>query len=214
MAKQINVSVGGVVKKVKEVPLGVGGVVKKAKKGVCGVGGVVKTFFQNQMVIFSDGAFQNGFAFKADSENWGKNTAFISGDKIYIPYDSSADGLICITWPSGLDATDYSKICFDLYFGYMAYCGRYEHDDDTDYAGYLMNVRIHQNYMRHVFDGGIDLLDDNYNERVTIEAQFNSIVDESSNYKTPNSITVSPRCMRNDTYAATPSAYIYKIWLE
>lgn len=45
MAKQINVGVGGVVKKVKEVPIGIGGVVKKAKKGVCGIGGVVKEFF-------------------------------------------------------------------------------------------------------------------------------------------------------------------------
>lgn len=45
MAKQINVGVGGVVKKVKEVPFSIGGVIKKAKKGVCGVGGVVKTFF-------------------------------------------------------------------------------------------------------------------------------------------------------------------------
>lgn len=50
MAKQINVSVGGVVKKVKKVPLGIGGVVKEAKKGVCGVGGVVKTFFESNII--------------------------------------------------------------------------------------------------------------------------------------------------------------------
>ena len=50
MAKQINVSVGGVVKKVKKVPLGIGGVVKEAKKGVCGVGGVVREFFASSII--------------------------------------------------------------------------------------------------------------------------------------------------------------------
>ena len=50
MAKQIDVSVGGVVKKVKKVPLGIGGVVKEAKKGVGGVGGVVKTFFESNII--------------------------------------------------------------------------------------------------------------------------------------------------------------------
>ena len=55
MAKQINVSVGGVVKKVKEVPLGIGGVVKKAKSGKCGVGGVVKTFFESNLVLYDNG---------------------------------------------------------------------------------------------------------------------------------------------------------------
>ena len=55
MAKQINVSVGGVVKKVKEVPLGIGGVVKKAKSGKCGVGGVVKTFYDSALVLYDNG---------------------------------------------------------------------------------------------------------------------------------------------------------------
>lgn len=53
MAKEIDVSVSGVVKKVKEVPLGVSGVVKKAKKGVCGVGGAVKTFFEAVTTLYS-----------------------------------------------------------------------------------------------------------------------------------------------------------------
>ena len=54
MAKQIDVSVGGVVKKVKKVPLGIGGVVKEAKKGVCGVGGVVKTFFESNIITSTE----------------------------------------------------------------------------------------------------------------------------------------------------------------
>lgn len=45
MAKQINVCVGGVVKKVTKVPACIGGVVKEMKKGVCGVGGAVREFF-------------------------------------------------------------------------------------------------------------------------------------------------------------------------
>lgn len=45
MAKQINIGVGGVVKKVSKVPASIGGVVKEMKKGVCGVGGVVKEFW-------------------------------------------------------------------------------------------------------------------------------------------------------------------------
>ena len=53
MAKQINVGVGGVVKKVKEVPIGIGGVVKKAKKGVCGIGGVVKEFFTSNPLTYA-----------------------------------------------------------------------------------------------------------------------------------------------------------------
>ena len=60
MAKQINVSVGGVVKKVKEVPLGIGGVVKKAKSGKCGVGGVVKEFFTSELVLYDAGTSDYG----------------------------------------------------------------------------------------------------------------------------------------------------------
>lgn len=54
MAKQINIGVGGVVKKVSKVPASIGGVVKQMKKGVCGIGGVVKTFFTGN-VIYEDG---------------------------------------------------------------------------------------------------------------------------------------------------------------
>lgn len=50
MAKQINVGVGGVVKKVSKVPISIGGVVKQVKKWVCGVGGVVKEFFTSSII--------------------------------------------------------------------------------------------------------------------------------------------------------------------
>lgn len=62
MAKQINIGVGGVVKKVKEVPIGIGGVVKKAKKGVCGIGGVVKEFFNSSYELYDNGV-ANGTTF-------------------------------------------------------------------------------------------------------------------------------------------------------
>ena len=55
MAKQINIGVGGVMKKVKKVPASIGGVVKEMKKGVCGVGGVVKEFFNSEFVIYDHG---------------------------------------------------------------------------------------------------------------------------------------------------------------
>ena len=60
MAKQINVSVGGVVKIVKKVPLSIGGVVKYAKKGLCGVGGVVKEFFVDVIQLWDGTNYLNG----------------------------------------------------------------------------------------------------------------------------------------------------------
>ena len=62
MAKQINIGVGGVVKKVSKVPASIGGVVKEMKKGVCGVGGVVKEFWtalDTDLTIL--GAYQAGY---------------------------------------------------------------------------------------------------------------------------------------------------------
>lgn len=50
MAKQINVGIGGAVKKVSKLYAGVGGVVKQIKKGVAGVGGVVKTFYESSTI--------------------------------------------------------------------------------------------------------------------------------------------------------------------
>lgn len=62
MAKQINVGVGGVVKKVSKVPISIGGVVKQVKKGVCGVGGVVKEFFSGIITFSStNGYYSNSF---------------------------------------------------------------------------------------------------------------------------------------------------------
>lgn len=55
MAKQINIGVGGITKKVKKVHASIGGVVKEMKKGVCGVGGVVKEFFNSEFVIYDYG---------------------------------------------------------------------------------------------------------------------------------------------------------------
>lgn len=55
MAKQINIGVGGVVKKVKKVPASIGGVVKEMKKGVCGIDGVVKEFFRSEFTIYDNG---------------------------------------------------------------------------------------------------------------------------------------------------------------
>lgn len=50
MAKQINVGVGGAVKKVSKVYASVGGAVKEIKKGVAGVGGAVKEFFTSNLI--------------------------------------------------------------------------------------------------------------------------------------------------------------------
>lgn len=61
MAKQINVSIGGTVKKVSQPYTWVGGVLKKVKKGVCGVGGVVKTFFESELILYDNGTNTAGF---------------------------------------------------------------------------------------------------------------------------------------------------------
>lgn len=72
MAKQINIGVGGVVKKVSKVPASIGGVVKEMKKGVCGVGGVVKEFWtalDTDLTIL--GAHQAGYWTRAATfGNW------------------------------------------------------------------------------------------------------------------------------------------------
>lgn len=65
MAKQINVGVGGAVKKVSKVPICIGGVVKQAKKGVAGVGGAVKEFFSSGYDLYSYGSNPAGFYFQS-----------------------------------------------------------------------------------------------------------------------------------------------------
>lgn len=53
MAKEIDVCIGGVIKKVKKVPICIGGVIKEAKKGFGGVGGYVKEFFTSNPLTYS-----------------------------------------------------------------------------------------------------------------------------------------------------------------
>lgn len=90
MAKQINVGIGGVVKKIKEVPLGIGGVIKKAKKGVCSVGGVVKEFFASELVLYDGTNFTNG-AVQADQYklNYEGGTGFLSGKKLVVKFKTA-----------------------------------------------------------------------------------------------------------------------------
>ena len=100
MAKQINVSVGGVVKKVKEVPLGIGGVVKKAKSGKCGVGGVVKTFFESNLVLYDNGETDYTWEGATNSSGYLQiGTTFNPGSSGYGCYISTQ-----------IDISNYSKL--------------------------------------------------------------------------------------------------------
>lgn len=89
MAKQINVSIGGV-KKSTKVYACIGNVIKQIKKGVCGVGGVVKEFFASELVLydgtsFTNGAVQNG-SYGIDYEG---DVGFLSGKKLVVKFKSA-----------------------------------------------------------------------------------------------------------------------------
>ena len=195
MAKQINVSVGGVVKKVKEVPLGIGGVVKKAKSGKCGVGGVVKTFYEGELTVFdsTNGGWQNGFSF-------GNGTAKVTTSTLlYMPYDTYANGYVDINVPSGFSAGNYSTLYVDMYFNTVSYCNK---DDNTDYAWYSA-LAYFNNYRAKC---EINILDDYAYDRRTLELP----IEQSSS--SDDVINFYTRSMRDTEYAATPATYIYKMW--
>lgn len=70
MAKQINIGVGGVVKKMSKVPVAIGGVVKEVKKGVCGIGGVVKEFFTSNPLTYSFTNHSGGWSKSITTEGY------------------------------------------------------------------------------------------------------------------------------------------------
>ena len=108
MPKQINVSINGVVKTVKEVPLSINGVVKKATKGVCGVDGAVREFFamsdyeqiQNYSLIYDRGTEYVSLKFQAENTSYG---GFITknSDHFYIGRKAQTNML----WSGGLIST-------------------------------------------------------------------------------------------------------------
>ena len=136
MAKQINVSVGGVVKKVKEVPLGVGGVVKKAKSGVAGVAGVVREYFSQGLIIYDNG--DNPFKLAANGKYSSVESNYLQvkdqtsyvnlysnahgGARFYseerFPYASLSEFTkLCVTLDSGSTYSLY-RHHFGVYFGF------------------------------------------------------------------------------------------------
>lgn len=201
--------IDGVARQISNIYEGIGNVARQVSKGWLGVGGVAREFFSSSIVIFDNGAFQNGFGLYSDKKNYGygygDTTGYISGSTLYIPYNSSADGIVNLTIPSDFDPSSYSYMCFDLYFGYTSYCGGVNggpYEDNTDYAWYAMIVWFNGYYGIYEYD----ILDDNAQNRLTIKVPISS-----STMKYP---LFYPRCMRNKTYAATPTTYIYKIWME
>lgn len=77
MAKEIDASVGGAIKKMKKVYAGVGGAVKEMKKGYCGVGGAVKTFYETNVITsisYPDSPYTwgtgNGYTYISWGSNW------------------------------------------------------------------------------------------------------------------------------------------------
>lgn len=121
MAKQINVGVGGVVKKVKEVPLGIGGVVKKAKSGKCGIGGVVKTFFESELVLYDTGT-QYYTINNTSSATITFNSSSISIAK---PSNYANSGVYTLTFAfatGNLDLSQYTKCYVQASInGYLSY---------------------------------------------------------------------------------------------
>lgn len=107
MAKQINVGVDGVVKKVKEVPLCIDGVVKKAKKGVCGVGGVVKEFFASAYQLFGNVSMVTG------SNKQNLLAREITGGYKFVTessYGGNGGLYACVSTSNKIDITNYSTL--------------------------------------------------------------------------------------------------------
>lgn len=203
----IHGAVGGVVKEITKVPVTVGGVVKEAASGVCGVGGVVRTFYQNKLVVFADGAFQNGFSLS------NSGTGRISDGKLWDPYDSDADGIIMMIKPDSFNPSHYSKLCLDMYFDTVSYCGGPSDSDghDTDFAYYFIRSSFGvfssvEYYARKEISVGKESAKD----RRVLEIPIIKEASTHSDYL----FQIFTRCNRNKTYAATPSTYYYKIWFE
>lgn len=108
MAKQINTSVGGVVKTIKDIRVGVGGAVKTVIKGVGSVGGVIKEFYnpsnydqiQNYYLIYDRGTEYVGLKYQAENTSYG---GFITknSDHYYIGRKAQTNML----WSGGLIST-------------------------------------------------------------------------------------------------------------
>ena len=130
MAKQINVSVGGVVKKVKEVPMGIGGVVKKAKKGVCGVGGVVREFYNSELVIYDHGTNPYGL------KNLAQSSSTSAHSNIYLSTES-------IHWNECSGIKDYNDFRYTHVIGTDTYPIALPNIDD--YSQVVITADTHGN---------------------------------------------------------------------
>lgn len=110
MAKQINVGIGGVVKKVSKVPAAIGGVVKEMKKGVCGVGGVIKTFFESNFLLYNNGEWGNGYGIVAGNTVGTYFTITDKGTYITQTWKSSGSSSAYLMSSKYIDLTKYSKL--------------------------------------------------------------------------------------------------------
>ena len=146
-----------------------------------------------------NGSFQNGFSIFSGTNNWGNNTSYISGSTIYTPYNSSADGNLNLGAPSSFNASKWSYLCCDVSFEYRGYGS-----GSTCWYGL--------SFLSQYSVGGsiqIDVDKTQYTARRTMKAPISS-----STAVTMCAMQIYTRCMRNSTYAATPSTYFYKIWME
>lgn len=201
---QINLGVSNVARNIKQPSIAVSSVARNVTNGYMGVGGVAREIYKKELVIFENGAFQNGFSIYSGSYGTGTNTSKISGETWYTPYNSSADGIACIAFPSGFSGAGYSKCCFDLYFGTVSNEGKVDHPDDTDYAWYAITVN-----MTGATGGySYDILDDYYDDRLIIECPL------KPSDKFNDKFYYYTRGLRNSTYAMTPATYVYRMWLE
>lgn len=124
MAKQINVSIGGV-KKSTKVYACIGNVIKQIKKGFAGIDAVVKEFYTSiNPVIYDYGTYYNGASFVANSSNLIQT---IGSDYIQITYNETQGGYCYITLGTTLDLSDFTKINFEWKIRSVGKDGKYLH---------------------------------------------------------------------------------------
>ena len=200
MAKEIDICIGGVVKKVKTVPIRIGGVTKEAKKGFCGVGGAVKEFFNSEFVLYDNGNNIYGLTvYYPYSSNYISYGYFGSG---YINIDYGSFGVGAFKIPA-INYSEYTKLNITLYFN---------PPEDANYPAI---------YFRKAGGNTDDYLLKYYKHSKSCnEGTYTFTIDISSvSYEGEATIGFGAQeSTGSDCYASgsgsLPDFYIYKIWLE
>lgn len=105
MAKQINTSIGGVIKTIKDVRVGIGGAVRRVKKGVSSIGGVIKEFFNS------------GYTTTVDTQTWLTSVAQIDSYSITNPSPGTLNFTVT---GKGLDRSSNVRCVVYQIFGDLA----------------------------------------------------------------------------------------------